>query len=302
MDKPILMKLGIVVCLGLLVISGCGTSATGGSNADQTKDEQQGLEKSVLDTSLEMTLKDGKVIFEIGLTNEGKEALELPFSSGQLFEITVTNESGQEVYRYSEGRMFTMALQNIEIDAGKTLTWVEEWDISAEKDLSAGQYTAEVAILVQPDEFVGAESIDTEMLKTTGTLLLEESDLPMEDSSLPAGEDNTMPADGEIIENEAFRNIMVREENGQYTVTGEARVFEATVSYAVTDGHNYIIEDFETASEGAPGWGEFKLEIDIDENDTPENGTFILELFEYSAKDGSKINILQVPLVDFAAM
>lgn len=101
---------------------------------------------------------------------------------------------------------------------------------------------------------------------------------------------------GNPTQNVAFRNISVSGSQGNYVVTGEARIFEATLQYEVEDGHNVLLEGFDTASEGAPAWGTFTLNINIPEVDLPENGTLTLILFEESAKDGSRVNQLYVTL------
>lgn len=100
-------------------------------------------------------------------------------------------------------------------------------------------------------------------------------------------------------QNQAFRNISVVGTQGSYVVTGEARIFEATVQYDVEDGHFVYLEGFVTASEGAPGWGTFTIDISIPEEDLPNNATLMLILFEESAKDGSRINELPVVLEVF---
>ena len=100
-------------------------------------------------------------------------------------------------------------------------------------------------------------------------------------------------------ENQAFRNISVSGSSGNYVITGEARVFEATVQYEVEDGHYIYVEGFVTASEGAPGWGTFTINIDIPEADLPDNATLMLILFEESAQDGSRLHEMPVVLEVF---
>jgi hypothetical protein len=102
-----------------------------------------------------------------------------------------------------------------------------------------------------------------------------------------------------VLENEAFRNILVSGSQGNYTVAGQARVFEATVQYEVEDGHVIFQQGFETASEGAPNWGIFTIDIQIPEDEMPDYGQLRLILFEESPKDGSRINELSVPLENF---
>jgi len=105
--------------------------------------------------------------------------------------------------------------------------------------------------------------------------------------------------EGAAVQNAAFRKLEVTGQNGAYTVTGEARVFEAVMQYAVSDGHRYLIEEFRTLQEGAPAWSAFTLKLDIPAEELPVNGTLTLELFEYSAKDGEITNLLIIPLETF---
>jgi hypothetical protein len=104
---------------------------------------------------------------------------------------------------------------------------------------------------------------------------------------------------GDPKENQAFRNISVTGSQGNYVVTGEARIFEATVQYEVEDGHYVYLEGFVTASEGAPSWGTFTIDLNIPEADLPNNATMMLILFEESAMDGSHVNQLFVVLEVF---
>lgn len=103
----------------------------------------------------------------------------------------------------------------------------------------------------------------------------------------------------DIYENEAFRIHNISGSNGNYTITGEARVWEANLVYAVSDGHDYLLEDFTTASIGAPEWGEFSIDLAIPEDQLPTNGTLTLEVWESSAKDGSRLHELIIPLESF---
>ncbi|MDP3387072.1 MAG: Gmad2 immunoglobulin-like domain-containing protein [Eubacteriales bacterium] len=104
---------------------------------------------------------------------------------------------------------------------------------------------------------------------------------------------------GDPTENQAFRNISVTGSQGNYVVTGEARIFEAVLQYEVEDGHFVYLEGFEMASAGAPDWGTFTINLNIPEADLPGNATLMLILFEESAMDGSRVNELFVVLEVF---
>ena len=97
--------------------------------------------------------------------------VELMFSSGQQFEITVTDEAGNEVYRYSDGKFFTLALLNKTINPGESLKWQDEWDLTnkdGEKIIS-GNYKAEIKILTSSE----TEKIDDSELTATIELIVK---------------------------------------------------------------------------------------------------------------------------------
>lgn len=102
--------------------------------------------------------------------------------------------------------------------------------------------------------------------------------------------------DEPFMENDAFR-LFSPEPNStvgeSFTVTGQARVFEATFQYNIEDGHNILAEGTVMADEGAPEWGDFEIEIQL-ENVTSKHLT--LRLFVYSAKDGSMTHEMVIPL------
>jgi germination protein M len=78
------------------------------------------------------------------------------------------------------------------------------------------------------------------------------------------------------------------------TVAGSARVYEANVSMRLEDEDGKVlVEDFATASEGAPGRGDFEKMLEFD---VTEPTDAFLVVFEASANDGSETNVVRVPL------
>jgi len=79
------------------------------------------------------------------------------------------------------------------------------------------------------------------------------------------------------------------------TLTGKARVFEGVFQYALRDASGKIW--FQSMGQaGAPdndGWRNFSVKIPIPV-ETPRD--LIIEVFEYSAKDGSITNLVRVPV------
>ena len=95
-----------------------------------------------------------------------------------------------------------------------------------------------------------------------------------------------------VYQNEVFKNVVVTETTDSIIVTGKAQVFEGVFQYALYDGEKVVKEsNYQTA--GAPAWGDFEITF---EKDLVSTNTMKLELFVYSAKDGSKINTLEIPI------
>jgi len=76
-------------------------------------------------------------------------------------------------------------------------------------------------------------------------------------------------------------------------IEGFARVFEATLQYALEDGHNVLAQGFTMADQGAPEWGRYSLDIEFAQ---PTSPGLTLRVFEYSMKDGSIVNEVVIPL------
>jgi Immunoglobulin-like domain of bacterial spore germination/Sporulation and spore germination len=76
---------------------------------------------------------------------------------------------------------------------------------------------------------------------------------------------------------------------------GTANAFEATFSYELTDTDGRIVdEDFVTATSGTGTRGAFEFVTDT--YDVPFDGVGSLIVFELSAEDGSRINVVEIPV------
>jgi hypothetical protein len=80
-----------------------------------------------LNATLDATV-DGDVEFTFEVTNDGSTPVELTFRTGKRADVTVTDaETGEAVWRWGEGRMFTQAISTVEIASGerfdRTFTW-----------------------------------------------------------------------------------------------------------------------------------------------------------------------------------
>ena len=91
---------------------------------------------SPLATSLDITVAD-EVNFNFSVVNASKKKLEVNFNDGQMHELVVLDAQGREVWRWSEGKMFTQSIQNRVLRTSDTIEFTEAWE-----DPLPGKYTA----------------------------------------------------------------------------------------------------------------------------------------------------------------
>jgi len=80
-------------------------------------------------------------------------------------------------------------------------------------------------------------------------------------------------------ENSIFKKIEVSGESGSYRVEGIVKPKNGTFYYTVEDGHHQQIQETKEEVSGE-GWSSFVLELKIPDDQLPQNGTLILNLYE----------------------
>jgi hypothetical protein len=81
---------------------------------------------SPLAPTLDVQVSD-RVHFAFSVVNASKKKLEVNFPDGQTHEVVVLDSLGREVWRWSEGRLFTQAMQNKVLRTSDQLEYDEEW-------------------------------------------------------------------------------------------------------------------------------------------------------------------------------
>lgn len=94
-------------------------------------------------SALDVRVADG-VHFALHVMNEGDRKVELNFPSGMTHDIAVLDEHGRQVWRWSDGRLFTAAYQNKVLRSDDTLSFSESWSAPA-----PGRYTAVARLVSQ---------------------------------------------------------------------------------------------------------------------------------------------------------
>ena len=90
-----------------------------------------------LTSTLAIADNSNGVTLNFRVVNSGPKRLEVNFPSGQTHEVIVVDSLGNEVWRWSKGRMFTQSLQNKVMHSADTLDYDALW-----KNAPAGKYTA----------------------------------------------------------------------------------------------------------------------------------------------------------------
>ncbi|WP_257348311.1 BsuPI-related putative proteinase inhibitor [Pseudalkalibacillus decolorationis] len=122
----------IIICM-ILLLTACGT----GTDTDQTSNPPkaeptngQANEKSepgghgIIAGKMEVNVvsfEPNKAVFEI--KNQTERVVELEFTSGQQYDLWITDEAGNEVFHWAEGKMFTQALKTVKVAQAETLTY-----------------------------------------------------------------------------------------------------------------------------------------------------------------------------------
>ncbi len=83
-----------------------------------------------------------KLRFTLNVKNNTTKMLELRFPNGQTHDFVVKDFAGKEVWRWSEGRMFTSAMRSETLKGKGETAFEESWDTNGQH----GSFTA-VAIL-----------------------------------------------------------------------------------------------------------------------------------------------------------
>ncbi|PKR78323.1 hypothetical protein CEY16_00765 [Halalkalibacillus sediminis] len=313
------MKKILFILFTLLLVAACGTSeseevsegneGTGDVVEDEKDKEQEQKEEdgadmeewvNQLDFKASVDAEKEKATFSMNLANNEEEDLEMTFSSGQQFEIVVIDpETNEEIYRFSDGRMFTEALETKTIEADGELTWESDWDYTSDGErVEAKTYDVQVEILPMS---INQKNIEEGIFKAELELQIPEmkEGSSAGTSSLAGSEGNEGEETDEHPSSDMFRNINVQGETGNYTVTGEARVFEGVFHYTVEDGHYVLVEEQMVQTDGAPDWGPFELDVEISEENLPEFGVLTMIMYWYDAKDGEPSDHLFITLEDF---
>lgn len=93
-----------------------------------------------LEGHLQIEQSHKEVSFELIVRNPGPGTVELQFMRGQKAEFVIY-ENAEEIWRWSDGRMFTQALESDHLDPGEEVRYPSTW-----RDPTPGHYLVEAEL------------------------------------------------------------------------------------------------------------------------------------------------------------
>ncbi|HLS89526.1 MAG TPA: Gmad2 immunoglobulin-like domain-containing protein [Sphingobacteriaceae bacterium] len=248
----------LLLVLTLAVAAACGS----GSPGDET-DDQQG-------TDLPQDEQGGlewRILNQEDLTEEIAAWIDDRKEEVGIFQEIFDDETVILV-SWGEKRTagYAVAVEALaEVEPGRLQIYVELTEPDEEEDSTGQVVTYPYAVVaVTPALYYELEPL------FAGALFLQNSAFRIEEPEMFAVIDDTL------------------------RVKGTARVFEAMFMVYLEDGHLVLAEMPVMADAGAPEWGAFEVEVPLETVPTSPSG--ILMIYESSAKDGSPVNVLTIPV------
>jgi hypothetical protein len=156
----------------MLALSACGeetepiddtqpapTFGEGGVVDDTPADEADPSGLS-LDLAFDEPLSSGQpVTWELSVTNIGAEDVVLTFADAQQGDVVLSDEGGEEVYRWSEDQMFAQMVSEEQLASGESLTVELE---EPALDVEPGTYELSAEVTGDPSPEPVTRSVEVE--------------------------------------------------------------------------------------------------------------------------------------------
>ncbi|MBB5174331.1 BsuPI-related putative proteinase inhibitor [Texcoconibacillus texcoconensis] len=126
------LSLSVSILLLLLFLASCAPSDT--DEELPLEDEEAIMENENMRFIMSQSITGSKWLVTLRLENKSDIEKTLLFPTGQQFDVRVLDDNKDEVYRFSEGKVFTQVVIEEVVAPGDYL----EWEHSTEVDQLAG--------------------------------------------------------------------------------------------------------------------------------------------------------------------
>ena len=133
-----LIRITVPLLAAAVMMFACGPHSRAGENTSRSS-----ARKNIgVVSSVHVDASANDVHFSLAVQNGTAKQVELSFPDGRTHDFVVLDESGREVWRWSEKRMFTQTMQNRLLDSRDSVVYDERWQAPA----GGGKFTV-VAVL-----------------------------------------------------------------------------------------------------------------------------------------------------------
>jgi len=93
-----------------------------------------------------------KVKISIKATNNSKEEISTYYSSSQKYDLVITDKNGKEIWRWSHGKMFLMAIYPFRLKPKESIKFNYTWDQrdNSGRQVKAGEYHIKGELVIAP--------------------------------------------------------------------------------------------------------------------------------------------------------
>ncbi len=129
-----------------------------------TKRLKDAIQEGAFNIKADVVRQENAVTFNFALVNNSSQNQTLTFPTAQVFEVVITDRTGAEVYRYSDGRMFAEVLTDRTIASGESISGGVRWDLTDKQGNRAapGRYTVELSFVPAGSVISTVISFETE--------------------------------------------------------------------------------------------------------------------------------------------
>ena len=137
-----------VVALMAALAGGGGCDARSPVDPDEAAPAADSSLAAEVQTDKNIYAADEPIVMTLRVTNTSDHQITLQFSSGQRYDFTIQDDSGVVLWRWSDGRAFTMALGTESLDPGESLRYEERF--SGHLDPAAYRVTGTLTVTGDP--------------------------------------------------------------------------------------------------------------------------------------------------------
>jgi hypothetical protein len=120
----------LLAAAGIFFACGPRTQTVVGSTKSRTSADTTVAAHVSIDTT------NGEVRFAIAVRNGTRKSVEINFPDGRTHDFVVIDSAGREIWRWSQGRLFTQAMQNRFVSSHDSVVYDEAWQAA-----TPGKYT-----------------------------------------------------------------------------------------------------------------------------------------------------------------